>query len=243
MDARSALLVHAAFEMTAIGVGVRLYARNLRLRGNASLLRGSGFAVALGCLIGAIVGSKLVVWMEYPQLVRQHWGSPLLVFTGQSIVGGLIGGLIGVEVAKKLAGVRRATGDDFVLPLVAGIVIGRVGCFLAGLHDDTYGLATELPWGVDFGDGVKRHPTQLYDIAIVLTLWFALARARPLLSREPGLEFKLFLAGYLAWRVFIDSFKPVPFAYFGAISGIQLLAAAFLLGYAPLVARQLRRLA
>jgi prolipoprotein diacylglyceryltransferase len=207
------------------------------------LLRGPGFAVALGCLLGAIAGSKLAVWMEYPHLVRLYWGSPLLVFTGQSIVGGLIGGLIGVEIAKKLAGIRRATGDDFVMPLVVGIAIGRIGCFLAGLHDDTYGVATELPWGVDFGDGVKRHPTQLYDIVVVVTLGLALARARPWLAREPGLEFKLFLAGYLLWRLVIDGFKPVPFAYPGGLSGIQLLAAAFLIGYTPLVARQLRRLA
>jgi phosphatidylglycerol:prolipoprotein diacylglycerol transferase len=243
MDVRSALLVHTVFEMTAIGVGVRLYARNLRRGGNATLLRGHGFALALGCLLGAIAGSKLAIWMEYPHLVHQYWGSPLLVFTGQSIVGGLIGGLIGVEIAKKIAGIRRATGDDFVLPLVVGITIGRIGCFLAGLNDDTYGVPTQLPWGVDFGDGVRRHPTQLYDIAVVLALGFALARARPSLVRQPGLAFKLFLAGYLAWRVVIDGFKPVPYAYPGGLSGLQLLAAVFLLAYAPLVARQLRRLA
>jgi phosphatidylglycerol:prolipoprotein diacylglycerol transferase len=243
LEARSALLVHAAFEMVAIGAGVRLYARNLRRHGRTSLLRGAGFSVALGCLLGAIAGSKLAVWLQYPDLVRLHWGSPLLLFTGQSIVGGLIGGLVGVEIAKKLAGVERATGDDFVVPLVVGIVVGRIGCFVAGLHDDTYGVATALPWGVDFGDGVRRHPTQLYDIVFVLALGLALARARPALAREPGLEFKLLLSGYLAWRLFIDGFKPVPYAYPGGLSGIQLLAAVFLLGYAPVVARQWRRLA
>jgi phosphatidylglycerol:prolipoprotein diacylglycerol transferase len=243
LEVRSALLVHAAFEMAAIGIGVRLYARNLRHHGRTALLRGAGFSVAVGCLLGAIAGSKLAVWLQYPDLVRQHWGSPLLLLTGQSIVGGLIGGLFGVEIAKKLAGVERATGDDFVVPLIVGIVLGRIGCFVAGLHDDTYGVATALPWGVDFGDGVRRHPTQLYDIVFVLVLGLVLARARPVLAREPGLEFKLLLAGYLAWRLFIDGFKPVPFAYAGGLSGIQLLAAAFLLGYAPVVARQWRRLA
>jgi phosphatidylglycerol---prolipoprotein diacylglyceryl transferase len=242
MDVRSALVVHTVLEMTAIAVGVRVFARNLRLRRNESLLQGAGFAVALGCLLGAIAGSKLAVWLEYPQLVRQYWGSPLLILTGQSIVGGLIGGLLGVEIAKISAGVHRATGDDFVLPLVVGIVIGRTGCFLAGLHDDTYGVATELPWGVDFGDGVKRHPTQLYDIAFVLALASVLGRARQRLAREPGLAFKLFLAGYVAWRLFIDGFKPVPYVYPGGLSGIQLLCAVFLVGYAPLVARQVRRI-
>jgi phosphatidylglycerol:prolipoprotein diacylglycerol transferase len=242
MDVRSALLVHAAFEMTAIGVGARLYSLNLRRHGHSSLIRGPAFGVAVGCLLGAIAGSKLAVWLEYPHLVRLYWGSPLLLFTGQSIVGGLIGGLVGVEIAKKLAGVRRSTGDDFVVPLVVGIAIGRIGCFLAGLHDDTFGVATDLPWGVDFGDGVKRHPTQLYDIAAVLSLGLALAWMRPRLAVEPGLEFKLFITGYLAWRVAIDFLKPVPYPYFDGLSGIQMLAGLFLLVYLPLVFRQSRRL-
>jgi len=242
MDVRSALLVHTAFEMTAIGVGARLYALNLRRHGQGLLTRGPAFGVAIGCLLGAIAGSKLAVWLEYPHLVRFYWGSPLLVFTGQSIVGGLIGGLVGVEIAKKLAGVRRSTGDDFVVPLVVGIAIGRIGCFLAGLHDDTFGVATAMPWGMDFGDGVKRHPTQLYDIMAVLSLGLALTWARPRLAAEPGLEFKLFMTGYLAWRLVIDALKPVPYSYFHGLSGIQLLAAVFLIGYLPLVFRQLRRL-
>jgi prolipoprotein diacylglyceryltransferase len=239
MDVRSALLVHTALEMIAIGVGVRLYARNLGLGGNASLLRGAGFTLVLGCLLGAIAGSKLAVWMEYPHLVRLYWGSPLLVLTGQSIVGGLIGGLIGVEIAKKVAGIRRATGDDFVLPLVAGMVIGRIGCFLAGLHDDTYGVATELPWGVDFGDGVKRHPTQLYDI-VVVGARVGSSRARGPGSRASRARIQLFLAGYLVWRFVIDGFKPVPlYAYPGPEWHPNCRCRGFH-GYAPLVARQLQ---
>jgi phosphatidylglycerol---prolipoprotein diacylglyceryl transferase len=242
MDVGNALLVHAAFEMAGIGVGMRLFAGNLRGAGSASLWRGPAFTLVLGCLLGAIIGSKLAVWLEYPHLVRQYWGSPLLVFTGQSIVGGLIGGVVGVEIAKRIAGIRRATGDHFVLPLVVGISIGRIGCFLAGLHDDTYGLPTSLPWGVDFGDGVPRHPTQLYEIGFVAALGAVLVRLRPRLSAEPGLMFKLFLASYLVWRLLIDFLKPLPYAYVLGLSGIQLLAAIWLAWYIPLAVWQLRRL-
>ena len=83
----------------------------------------------------------------------------------------------GVEIAKRAAGVTASTGDAFVVPLAVGIAIGRMGCFVAGLHDDTYGNATTLPWGVDFGDGVARHPTQLYDIAFVCAAALVLVRA------------------------------------------------------------------
>jgi prolipoprotein diacylglyceryltransferase len=242
LNVGDALLVHAAFEMAGIGVGMRLLAGSLRHTESASLWRGPGFTLALGCLLGAIAGSKLAVWLEYPHLVRQHWASPLLMFTGQSIVGGLIGGVVGVEISKRIAGIRRATGDHFVLPLVFGISIGRIGCFLAGLHDDTYGLPTSVPWGVDFGDGVPRHPTQLYEIGFVAAFGAMLLRLRARLSAEPGLMFKLFLTGYLIWRLLIDFLKPLPYAYIVGLSGIQLLAAVWLVWYIPLTVRQLRRL-
>jgi len=62
--------------------------------------------------------------------------------------------------------------------LVMGIAIGRVGCFLTGLPDHTYGVHSSLPWAVDFGDG-PRHPTQLYEIAFVMLLGAAIfARSR-----------------------------------------------------------------
>jgi phosphatidylglycerol---prolipoprotein diacylglyceryl transferase len=57
--------------------------------------------------------------------------------------------------------VRRATGDVFAIPLTVGIAVGRVGCFLTGLADNTHGLPANLPWAIDYGDGIPRHPAQL----------------------------------------------------------------------------------
>src|SRR5207249_2449021 len=84
---------------------------------------------------------------------------------GRSIEGALAGGIIAVEALKTLAGIRGSTGLRFVAPLAVAIAVGRIGCYLAGLDDMTYGIATGLPWGVDFGDGVPRHPVQLYESA------------------------------------------------------------------------------
>jgi phosphatidylglycerol---prolipoprotein diacylglyceryl transferase len=50
-----------------------------------------------------------------------------------------------------------------VAPLALGIAVGRWGCIFAGLPDCTFGVATTLPWGVDFGDAIRRHPVQLYE--------------------------------------------------------------------------------
>ena len=89
---------------------------------------------------------------------------------GKTIVGALVFGMIAVELMKRYIGLQQSTGDLYAIPLALGIAIGRIGCFLTGLADDTYGVATSLPWGVDFGDGVHRHPTQLYEIAFLLAL-------------------------------------------------------------------------
>jgi prolipoprotein diacylglyceryltransferase len=116
-----------------------------------------------------------------------------------------------------------------------GLMIGRIGCFLAGLADGTYGNPTSLPWGIDFGDGVSRHPTQLYEIAFAGVLWVVLARWRTALADRPGLLFKLMLVAYLLWRLLIDALKPVPFAYPLGLSGIQWVCLLALLCYLPLV--------
>jgi phosphatidylglycerol---prolipoprotein diacylglyceryl transferase len=89
---------------------------------------------------------------------------------GKTIVGALIFGLIAVELMKRYIGVRQSTGDLYAIPLALGIAIGRIGCFLTGLSDNTYGTPTTLPWAINFGDGIPRHPTQLYEIIFLLAL-------------------------------------------------------------------------
>jgi phosphatidylglycerol:prolipoprotein diacylglycerol transferase len=233
--------VHTAFEWFAILVGARLYLQS----GNISLRElGStrNYAVILGCVVGAAIGNKGVHWIHHVDNWHLLRESPWLILQGQSIVGGLLGGLIGVELGKKYAGVTESTGDRFVTPILVGLIIGRIGCFIAGLADDTYGNPTSLPWAVDFGDGIRRHPTQLYDIVFALVALGVLRHFRPWLARESGLQFKLMLAGYLLWRLAIDALKPVPYAYPAGLGGIQAVCLVALVFYLPLTLRQLARL-
>jgi phosphatidylglycerol:prolipoprotein diacylglycerol transferase len=236
-----AAVVHGAFEWAGIFIGARLYLRTSRTS-LVELGTTRNYAVIFGCILGAAIGNKAVHWLHRADqwnLLREH---PWLLLQGQSIVGGLLGGLIGVEIAKRCVGLRESTGDRFVAPILIGLIIGRVGCLIAGLHDDTYGVATTLPWGVDLGDGIARHPTAIYDMLFAAGMLLALRVWGAPLERESGLKFKLMLAAYLAWRLAIDSLKPVPHEFVGGLSGIQLVAAAALLVYLPLVARQLARL-
>jgi prolipoprotein diacylglyceryltransferase len=239
LSAGAAQATHLVFEWLALATGVQLYRWQRRRAGQPALLQPGSFAVVVGCILGAAIGNKLVFWIEMPHLWRSAAPDWSLIASGQSIVGGLLGGLLGVEIAKKVAGIRRSTGDQFILPLVAGTVIGRIGCFLAGLYDGTYGTPTTLPWGVDFGDGIPRHPTQVYDMLFALAAGALLWHWRPALARHPGLAFKLYLASYLAWRLLADTIKPVPYAYAFGWSGIQLVCALALVCYLPIVYRQM----
>ena len=113
----------------------------------------------------------------------------------------------------------RRTGDTYVLPLIFGIALGRVGCFLTGLADHTYGVATSLPWAVDFGDGVLRHPTQLYESLFLLLSGVLLFGLRHRLQRQ-GLMFRAFMGLYLSFRLGVECIKP-SLKIYGGLSAIQ----------------------
>ena len=143
--------------------------------------------------------------------------------------------MIGVELTKKYIGVRRSTGDSFVYSVLWGMVIGRVGCFLTGLSDRTYGIATTLPWGVDFGDGLARHPTQLYEVAFLLLL-FVVLRLYEQRPRREGDLFKFFMIAYLSFRLLVDLIKP-EFRPILGLSAIQIACMGGLVYYARDVVR------
>ena len=233
--------VHTVFEAAALMAGARYYFFLRRGRALPPATQGRDFIVLFGCLAGASIGNKLMFWLEAPHLWVSASGWKEFLFSGQSIVGGLLGGLIGVELAKKLCGYRSSTGDLFVFPILLGLMIGRIGCFLAGLNDGTYGVPTRLPWGVDFGDGLPRHPTQLYEIIFAALLWWLLKRWQPKLESVPGALFKLMLMAYLLWRFGVDFLKPVPYVYPLGLSGIQWVCILGLLCYLPFSLPSLRQ--
>jgi prolipoprotein diacylglyceryltransferase len=221
--------VHYALEWIALATGFAVYRAGRLRRGEPGLTAPGSFIIVVCCLLGAGLGNKLASFANDHVPVRVLLTDLRPWLDGQSIVGALLGGWLGVELGKRLAGRSDRTGDGYVVPILIGIAIGRVGCFLAGLHDGTCGLPTDLPWGVDFGDGLARHPTQLYESLLALAAAVTWPRWRKLFARTPGLGFRIFMLGYLLWRVGIDTLKPMPHAYAFGLSGIQWISVAGIL--------------
>ena len=171
-------------------------------------------ALSLGAVTGAVLFGSLN--LDF---------AGVFVF-GHSIAGALAGGILAVELYKWAAGITGSTGLHFVAPLAAGIAIGRIGCFLAGLPDYTYGIATALPWGVDFGDGIRRHPVQLYEAAAMAAFLAAylaaLARHSALVLRD---GFYLLVIWYAVQRFLWEFLKPYP-KLVGPFNLFHLLCAA-----------------
>lgn len=240
-------IVHSALEISAYALGGAVYWRGA----NAATQPPdpwTRWGLIAGAALGAALGSRLLYMWQYGGALR---GQPLALWLGgKTIVGGLLGAVMGVETAKRALRWPTSTGDGFVLPLLVAITLGRVGCQLSGVSDLTYGNATTLPWGWDYGDAIPRHPTSLYELIGLGALAWLLYRT-PFMHRAPvtyraGDRFRAFMVGYLLLRLGLEFLKP-PFGpaaagtlapeRWGPLSAIQWACLAGLAYYAPAIWR------
>jgi prolipoprotein diacylglyceryltransferase len=162
------VIVHSLFDVLAAAVALALTVAvyRWRLAENIRGIEAAGMGYALALVAGAAAGGfgagTLNLWFS---------GIPGI---GRSIAGALAGAIVAVEGFKRARGIRGSTGLIFVPAFAASVAIGRWGCFLSGLADQTHGTPTALPWGHDFGDGIARHPVQLYE-SFAMTAFLAAA--------------------------------------------------------------------
>jgi prolipoprotein diacylglyceryltransferase len=175
--------------------------------------------VAIGSLAAAGISSRLGTGIRYLATEPDPTTSGLLVEAGRSLLGGLVGAYIGVEVTKRLVGITESTGDLFAPGVALGLAVGRVGCFLT----EQLGTPTQLPWAMTMNQaGVERgllcldcgqcpscnpattfHPSFLYEIAFHAAAFVVLRRKRD----DPAWRDKLlrrYLVAYASFRFLVE---------------------------------------
>ena len=214
------------FDLLAWGAGFVtarwLYHWRLRAVGDriaAKLTVGYVAALVVGTIVGAVLlGSAYSLRQGVPHL-------------SHSVAGALAGAIVAIEIYKAFAGIKGSTGVIWVGSLCIGIAVGRLGCLFAGLADDTFGIPTSLPWAIDLGDGIARHPVQLYESASMLAFFaFYLIALRRRAAWTSTRAFYWFVGWYAAQRFVWEFFKPYP-RLFGPLDIFQLCAIG-LLAYA-----------
>ena len=201
------LSAHLVLETLAFMVGFR-YFLYLRRRHPDTLGDDHRVQLFIAATFGAFFGSRIVGSLEDPTGLFRSAHPFLYVFSHKSIIGGLLGGLLSVELTKKVLEETVSSGDLMTYPLILALIIGREGCFSSGVFEDTYGSVTTFPTGIDMGDGLLRHPVTLYEIAFLALLWAGLLRWEKKGKFRDGLRFQVFMTAYLVFRFVVEFLKP-----------------------------------
>jgi phosphatidylglycerol---prolipoprotein diacylglyceryl transferase len=173
--------------------------------------------IELFCLtiVSALVGARgLDVLIHFPFYREDLFRVFRLWEGGLTFYGGfLLSFGVGIVYMRRCRLPVWKIADLFGPSVALGLFFARIGCFMAGC---CYGKETHLPWGITFTDpqslarlGVALHPTQLYEAAGGLFLFFFLTWMEKRKSYE-GQIFWLFLLLYSLLRFLIEFFRDDP---------------------------------
>jgi prolipoprotein diacylglyceryltransferase len=151
---------HVVFEALAYFVGFQLYLRDRRLTGDP-IGDSTRWSIVAAAIVGAAAGSRLLYWCVAPAETLAHWNDLRYLLGGKTVVGGLLGGIIAVELAKRALGVTARTGDLFAVPLAVGIAIGESAVSCPDCPTGRTAFRQACHGRSTFGDGIPRHPVQL----------------------------------------------------------------------------------
>ncbi|MBP6431623.1 MAG: prolipoprotein diacylglyceryl transferase [Ferruginibacter sp.] len=225
----SKILLHTITEPLGMFIGFR-YFLFLRKKQGDIVESISRIWVLIGAIFGALLGSRLVGGFENPQALFEAENPLLYIYQNKTVLGGFLGGLFGVEAIKKVVGEKQNTGDIFVYPILLALIIGRIGCFSMGIHEETYGLPTTFFTGMYLGDTFLRHPVTLYEIVFLIGLWSFLFLTEKKYVLTVGSRFKLFMIAYMVFRFLLDFIKP-HYTFSIGLSTIQIASILGLLYY------------
>jgi phosphatidylglycerol---prolipoprotein diacylglyceryl transferase len=202
-------MIHTFFDLLAAvaSFGVTAFCFWWRLSDAGKRIERAGLGYVLALVGGAALGG-----FGFGSLNLALSGEPMVA---RSIVGALAGAIAAIEVFKWMKGLRGSTGLVFLPAFATTVVVGRWGCFLSGLDDETHGIPSTLPWSVDLGDGVLRNPVQLYEsfamLAFLMVALLLMARRQAWFMANGFYTLVLF---YAAQRFVWEFLKP-----YGAVVG------------------------
>lgn len=219
-----------------LAVAAFFLARRLFPAPRPRLTRLESLTLGLAAFVGGTLAAKLpFVWDSG----SGFWDWATWAADGKTITTGLVGAYLSVELTKLFLGIRAKTGDGLAIPVAVALAVGRLGCFVNGC---CAGCPTSLPWCVDFGDGVCRHPTQIYE-SLFHAVWAVILvrlTQRDLLRYQ---RLKVYLIAYCVYRFLIEFIRIEP-KWLGELTYYQVVVAAFAVFLAVqwvIDARRLRR--
>ena len=190
--------------LSGIAWGAVYWFRESKQDGRVALIYAAGLA-------GAFAGAKLAFLLAEGWLYFNDPNRWVIWLSGKSIVGTLPGGWLGVEIAKKVLGYRKITGDRFAMLLPVPLILGRLGCLSAGCCGGivcSFG-AWPAVW-VEVG----------FQLVVMICLWQM--RRRCWLT---GQHFHIYLMAYGVFRFAHELMRATPKPFAG-LSGYQLLGLA-----------------
>ena len=157
-------------------------------------------------LLGMTVGAKLLFDIRAGQA-----SLPALLSAEHYMRGGLWGGLpayfaLALPPALFLARRRREALDLIALTLPIPWIVAKLGCLLNGC---CHGKPCSLPWAITFPEGARGapagiplHPTQLYEVLLMVVVLLVFRALRS--DRWRGTKLLWFLALYGIGRAATD---------------------------------------
>jgi phosphatidylglycerol:prolipoprotein diacylglycerol transferase len=163
--------------------------------------------------VSGFLGARLMYVLTNLQQFTHDPGGMFRVWEGGLVFYG--GALLGLPTAIYFLRRRKIpmwkAGDAIVPALALGHAIGRLGCVGAGC---CHGLPTDLPWGIRLNSehveaalrGIPLHPTQLYESAGLVVLFFGLLWVRKHRKFAGQVSLTYFTA-YPILRALVEEFR------------------------------------
>jgi phosphatidylglycerol:prolipoprotein diacylglycerol transferase len=216
-----------------------------------------GWSMLLPVLILGVIGARIYhvihQWDFYaanPSLIPQVW------LGGLAITGAVVGGMLGIWLYTRSAGLSTLRWlDIFATAVLLGQAVGRLGNYV---NQELYGPPTTLPWGIPIDaahrvgewtnlatypvDTTRFVPLFAYEallnlVGLGLILWISRRFAHRLYD---GDIFLVYLMWYGVVRTYLETYRTQNWVIAGLPTAIWIGVGAFVLAGGLLVLRHLR---